>query len=175
LRRRIRLKEVGMAVSLTGSARSAANITLRLTPRLSRWIQTQITDDEEHDLSLRQLSALQYIDGTETTLGDVARSLNVTPAVVTGLIDRLERRGYVRRVASQFDRRRVHIELTTTGEDVRDQAEDQLAAHLETLMASLSPEELDTLEEGLRVLDKVIGSIAPRSRKGTASKTGFDS
>jgi DNA-binding MarR family transcriptional regulator len=164
-----------MAVSLTGSARSAANITLRLTPRLSRWIQTQMTDDIDHDLSLRQLSALQYIDGTETTLGDVARSLNVTPAVVTGLIDRLERRGYVRRVASTFDRRRVHIELTTAGEDVREQAEFQLAARLETLISTLSQDEIDTLEDGLRVLDKAISSIAPRRGKTAAPKSGFDS
>src|SRR5688572_28065459 len=164
-----------MAVSVTGSARSVADITLRLTPRLSRWIQTQMTDDEDHDLSLRQLSALQYIDGSETTLGDVARSLNVTPAVVTGLIDRLERRGYVRRVASQFDRRRVHIELTTAGEDIRDQAEDQLAASLETLMASLSPDEIDRLEDGLQVLDKVISTMTPRRGKSAAAKSGFDS
>jgi DNA-binding MarR family transcriptional regulator len=124
--------------------------------------------EHDHDLSMRQLSALQYIDGTETTLGDVARSLNVTPAVVTGLIDRLERRGYVRRVASQFDRRRVHIELTTAGEDVRDQAEDQLAARLEALIATLSRDEINTLEEGLRVMDKVIDSIAPRRSKGSS-------
>ena len=134
-----------------------------------------MTGDHDHDLSMRQLSALQYIDGAETTLGDVARSLNVTPAVVTGLIDRLERRGYVRRVASQFDRRRVHIELTTTGEDVRDQAEDQLAARLETLISKLDQHEINALEEGLYVLDKVISSIAPRRGKGESATTEYDS
>lgn len=148
-----------MAVSLTSSARSAAELTLRVAPRLSRWVQTQMTGDTEHDLSLRQLSALQFINGTDTTLGDVARSLNVTPAVVTGLIDRLERRGYVRRVASLFDRRRVHIELTTAGEDVRAQAEGHLAKRLEAVIAKLSPDEVNALDDGLRVLEKVVHAI----------------
>ena len=164
-----------MVVSLTENARSAADLTLRLTPRLSRWIQTQITDDGEHDLSMRQLSALQYINGTDTTLGDVARSLNVTPAVVTGLIDRLERRGYVRRVGSQFDRRRVHIELTMAGEDVREQAEDQLASRLEDLIAKLSPDEISALEEGLLVMEKVLTALEPRRGKGNAVRNGYGS
>ena len=154
-----------MVVSLTENTRSAADLAIRVTPQLSRWIQLQMTNDEEHDLSMRQLSALQFIDGTETTLGDVARNLNVTPAVVTGLIDRLERRGYVRRVASVFDRRRVYIELTTAGEDVRDHAEDQLAKRLEDLLSKLSDDEVAALEEGLRVMEKVMASVEPRRNK----------
>jgi DNA-binding MarR family transcriptional regulator len=134
-----------------------------------------MTGEQDHDLSIRQLSALQHIDGSETTLGDVARSLNVTPAVVTCLIDRLERRGYVRRVASQFDRRRVHIELTTAGEDVRDQAEVQLAVRLEALIAKLDTNEINALEEGLHVLDKVINSLSPRRDKSTSARTEYDS
>jgi DNA-binding MarR family transcriptional regulator len=154
-----------MVVSLTENTRSAAELAIRVTPQLSRWIQLQMTNDEDHDLSMRQLSALQFIDGTETTLGDVARNLNVTPAVVTGLIDRLERRGYVRRVASVFDRRRVYIELTTAGEDVRDHAEDQLAKRLDDLLSKLSDDEVTALEDGLRVMEKVMASVEPRRNK----------
>jgi DNA-binding MarR family transcriptional regulator len=134
-----------------------------------------MTDDEEHDLSMRQLSALQFIDGTETTLGDVARNLNVTPAVVTGLIDRLERRGYVRRVASVYDRRRVYIELTTAGEDVRDHAEDQLAKRLESLLSNLSSEEVCALERGLQVMEKVMAAVEPRRAKPSAIKAEYGS
>ena len=148
-----------MAASVAETARNAAFLTLKVSPRLSRWIQTQMNADDDHDISIRQLTALQFISDSETTLGDVARSLNVTPAVVTGLIDRLERRGYVRRIGSMFDRRRVHIELTTAGEDVRDHAEDRLASELEQRVARLSQDEITTMFKGLKVLDKVLTSI----------------
>ena len=148
-----------MAGLIGETARNAAFITLKVAPRLSRWMQTQMSAEEDHDISIRQLTALQFIGDTETTLGDVARSLNVTPAVVTGLIDRLERRGYVRRVGSQFDRRRVHIELTTAGEDVRDHAEDRLASELEQRIGKLSQDEISAILKGLKVLDKVLTSI----------------
>jgi DNA-binding MarR family transcriptional regulator len=164
-----------MVVSLAENTRSTADLAIRVTPQLSRWIQLQMTDDEEHDLSMRQLSALQFIDGTETTLGDVARNLNVTPAVVTGLIDRLERRGYVRRVASVYDRRRVYIELTTAGEDVRDHAEDQLAKRLQSLLSNLSSEEICALERGLQVMEKVIAAVEPRRAKPSTIRAEYGS
>ncbi len=68
-------------------------------------------------LSLRQLSALYVIEHESTTPGQLARRLVATPAVVTGLIDRLERRGYVRRVSEPGDRRRIHLELTESGRE----------------------------------------------------------
>ena len=46
------------------------------------------------------------------TAGDLARESGLSTGAVTTLIDRLERRGYVRRVRDTEDRRRVFIELT---------------------------------------------------------------
>ena len=100
-----------MAGLIGETARNAAFITLKVAPRLSRWMQTQMSAEEDHDISIRQLTALQFIGDTETTLGDVARSLNVTPAVVTGLIDRLERLGLVERMADAQDRRKVLVRV----------------------------------------------------------------
>ena len=148
-----------MSSSATANARAAAITALRLSPRLSRWVQTRVQNDEESDLSLRQLTTLQYIDSSETTLGDVARNLMVTPAVVTGLIDRLERRGYVRRVPSLFDRRRVHLELTTAGEDAREHAERKLAEELERRINELSPRDVDRLSDGLDLLAQVLSRL----------------
>jgi len=85
-----------------------ARSMIRIVPRMNRWAESRVLDSERGgELSLRQLSALAVIENETTTLGDVARRLMVTPAVVTGLIDRLERRGFVRRVGGGSDRRRV--------------------------------------------------------------------
>jgi DNA-binding MarR family transcriptional regulator len=44
--------------------------------------------------------------------GELARHSGLTTGAVTAVIDRLERMGYVRRVADPADRRRVLVELT---------------------------------------------------------------
>ena len=45
------------------------------------------------------------------TAGELARHLGLTAGAVTGLIDRLEQRGWVRRARDPSDRRKVIVEL----------------------------------------------------------------
>jgi DNA-binding MarR family transcriptional regulator len=146
-----------------------AELTLRLIPRLTRWAQTRVVNEElGGDLSLRQLSALQMIEDETTTLGDVARRLMVTPAVVTGLIDRLEKRGYVRRVASSGDRRRVNLALTPEGRDAAARSEQRLIDEVGAKMANFSADELKTLEKGLALLDRVLHEL--EGERGTSRR-----
>lgn len=145
----------------TISVTRPAEQTLRLIPRLTRWAQARVVDDEDGpDLSLRQLSALQMIkDDETTTLGDVARRLMVTPAVVTGLIDRLEKRGYVRRIASTGDRRRVHLGLTNAGREAASASERNLIDEVSLKLKQFSDSDLKTLEQGLSLLDRVVSEL----------------
>ena len=148
-----------MTTTATDLAQTAARTALSLSPRLSRWVQTRVQGDDESDLSLRQLTTLQFIDSPDTTLGDVARNLMVTPAVVTGLIDRLEKRGYVRRVGSSGDRRRVNLALTPEGRAAAERAQQRLADEFGAKMANFSAEELRALERGLGLLDRVVQEL----------------
>jgi DNA-binding MarR family transcriptional regulator len=99
------------------------------------------------------------IEDETTTLGDVARRLMVTPAVVTGLIDRLEKRGYVRRVNSSGDRRRVNLALTPEGREAAKKAEERLIDEVGAKMANFSADELKTLDRGLALLERVVQSL----------------
>src|SRR5918999_1611790 len=47
--------------------------------------------------------------GGPLTAGALARQTGLTSGAVTGLVDRLERAGYIRRVPDQADRRRVLV------------------------------------------------------------------
>jgi DNA-binding MarR family transcriptional regulator len=144
-----------------------AEQTLRLIPRLTRWAQTRVVDEElGGDISLRQLSALQMIEDETTTLGDVARRLMVTPAVVTGLIDRLEKRGFVRRVASSGDRRRVNLALTEEGREAASRAEQRLIDEVAAKMANFTAEELRSLEQGLSLLDRIVRELEGERSNG---------
>jgi DNA-binding MarR family transcriptional regulator len=49
------------------------------------------------------------------TAGEIARSTELTTAAVTTLLDRLERRGFVRRTRDTTDRRRIIVEPTPEG------------------------------------------------------------
>jgi DNA-binding MarR family transcriptional regulator len=71
---------------------------------------------------------------------------------VTSRIDRLERRGFVRRLPDPNDRRGVIIELTDAGLDVVDAAVAANSVSDRQLLERLEPDELTTLEGLLRKL-----------------------
>ncbi|MCI0686405.1 MAG: MarR family transcriptional regulator, partial [Sporichthyaceae bacterium] len=61
---------------------------------------------------------LDVLDWTgPITAGEQARQLGITSGAVTGVIDRLERGGWVRRAVDPADRRRVIVELVPPGPD----------------------------------------------------------
>lgn len=97
---------------------------------------------------LRHLDLL--LDGP-LSAGQLSERSGLSPAAMTTLIDRLERKGYVRRVRDGADRRRVFVELTDlarkfaweaygpvaqdTREVLRAYSDDQLAAMRDFLSA----------------------------------------
>ena len=51
----------------------------------------------------------------EISAGDVARAVSLSQATVTGILDRLEKRGLVVRQRSKHDKRRIMVSITDAG------------------------------------------------------------
>lgn len=63
-------------------------------------------------ISQTALECLDIIDGKgRITAGELARATGLTTGAVTGVIDRLEKRGFARRERDPDDRRRVFVRL----------------------------------------------------------------
>jgi DNA-binding MarR family transcriptional regulator len=78
-----------------------------------RWQDVTQRFDEEvgkrHGLSAAERHALSFLWAGPQTASAVAQEIRLTPAAVTALIDRLERRGFVERRADPRDRRKVMV------------------------------------------------------------------
>ncbi len=66
---------------------------------------------EAYGLGPAERLALSLLWSGPQTASAIARHIRLTPAAVTALVDRLERRGYVRRKPDPNDRRKVLVEL----------------------------------------------------------------
>ena len=86
----------------------------------------------------------------------LGRGLMLSSAGVTSRIDRLERRGLVRRLADPDDRRGVIVELTDQGRDVVDEAVAAVAISDRQLVERLDSQEIAQLEAILR---KLLGGL----------------
>jgi DNA-binding MarR family transcriptional regulator len=106
------------------------------------------------ELSPAQCHVLQQIEpGRPIPMGRLAETLACDASNVTGLVDRLESRGLVRRRPSATDRRVKVLALTPTGARLRTVLLERMTAPPETL-GRLSPSEHRALVKILsRLLD----------------------
>jgi DNA-binding MarR family transcriptional regulator len=136
------------------SAMTLAAHTLKLLQE--RWA-------DKHGLSSGRLGVLfRLLRGGDMPLGELAQSLDSTPRNVTGLVDHLERDGYVERVPDPADRRSVRARLTDKGREKINGIWKEGLAHQYALAGGLGKEDLAqlrhlclTLVEGAR---KELGS-----------------
>ena len=63
-----------------------------------------------------QLIILQTIGRSgEITAGEIARAISLSQATVTGVLDRLEKRGFILRQRDALDRRRINVTISQAG------------------------------------------------------------
>lgn len=106
----------------------------------------------ELEIPPSQAHALLKIDpDRELTMSDVADRLCCDPSNVTGVIDRLESRGLVRREPTPQDRRVKALELTGEGKRLREKLRKKLHEAPEEI-ASLGPTDQAELRRLLRLV-----------------------
>lgn len=98
--------------------------------------------------------------------------LDLAPASVTGRVDGLERRGYVRRTHSTADRRRIDVELTDDGRAAWLGAMDVLGHEEYRLLGALDVGERRLLADMLRRVMAVAEAGAAETGGGEAGGTG---
>ena len=92
-------------------------------------------------------------------VASLAEAVAVTPPTASRLVDRLVRKGLVRRRADRHDRRQVRIGLTEAGRDLVDQVTERRRAEIAELLTSIPPEVKEPMADGLRLLAKTAGEV----------------
>jgi DNA-binding MarR family transcriptional regulator len=102
-------------------------------------------------LGFREYQCLEALRGGPVTAGRIAVETGLSTGAVTGMLDRLERAGCVRRRKDRFDRRRVLVECTPSGADRLATAREALSRLPEAVLAKCSATELLAVERCLTV------------------------
>lgn len=100
-----------------------------------------------HRLSLPQLLTLAALDaaGKALTIGELARALVKESQTMTGIVDRLESAGFVKRVFDRLDRRKTWIRLTDQGQEKLKATMPTFSQVIAAIFYSLPDEQLDSL------------------------------
>jgi DNA-binding MarR family transcriptional regulator len=104
-------------------------------------------------VSFPQYFLLAHIATNEgLSMTDIAERMSHSTAAATGLVDRLENLGYVRRGPASSDRRKVLVKITKKGQALVEKIREDIVGNLHVFMEQLTVEEQETW---LRIYEKI--------------------
>ena len=89
-------------------------------------------------------------DGAASTAAELCKILIYDPGAMTRLLDRLEKKGVLRRVRAKGDRRTVRLELTADGKRLYPRILEALVEEFNRLLHGFSKSDVRQLEELLK-------------------------
>jgi DNA-binding MarR family transcriptional regulator len=110
---------------------------------------------KDYGVSIPQVLCLNYLRESpdfQSTHGEIRRFLNLNSSTVSGIIDRLEKKGYLARLPKSGDKRVVNIALTTTGFKTLGEIPSLLHEQLSEKLKHLDEAELEKVKTSLDTL-----------------------
>jgi DNA-binding MarR family transcriptional regulator len=113
-------------------------------------------------ITMPQFIILDFISTQhDVMMTDVAKHLEISTAAVTGMMDRLQKSGYLGRVHDVKDRRIVRLKLTSKGKKLVVKIHEERRQMIITMFSKISQSERD---EYLRILTKIKDAIVGGGR-----------
>ena len=109
----------------------------------------------EHGVSIPQVLCLNFLHNSpnyQSTQGEIRKFLNLNSSTVSGIINRLEKKGFLARLPKSGDKRIMNIALTSSGDKLLDNIPSLLHEQLSQKLQKLDNDNLKTVEESLDTL-----------------------
>jgi len=100
-----------------------------------------------------QYSVLSCLWGrSHATPKQLAETLGIETSTISGLLDRLQKNGFIDRIVNSEDRREVQVVATQKGRDLEGPVTKIIDEVNYEVLKNFSPEDVDKLKETLRII-----------------------
>ncbi|TPN84497.1 MarR family winged helix-turn-helix transcriptional regulator [Aquimarina algicola] len=115
--------------------------------------------EKELGVSIPQLLVLQYLSDQQDYRAfakDIKSYINLNASTVSGIITRLESKGFVARLPEPNDKRATYITLTAKGADLLQKSPTTLQEKLSLKLKKLTPEQINELDRNIELLTTIM-------------------
>lgn len=129
---------------------------------INNYIEKQLNENlAKYNLTRSQIDILVFLKKSEknekeVNQKDIEKNLSLRNPTITGLLDRLEIKGYIKREVSSIDKRYRKIVLTQSSYEILDDGKEQIKSIEKKLLKTLDKEEIENLNS---ILNKIIIKI----------------
>ncbi len=144
-----------------------------LSTTIDEWMEEELREVTDDRVTTSQLKVLKLVARTNARrIGDVADFLAVSNAAASKAVDRLVKRGLIRRTEAAADRRAVELSLTVDGRTLLAQYEAATSQVLKDLFGSLDQDQLKNTADFLDHLSTEVVKTG-RVREGICLRCGI--
>jgi DNA-binding MarR family transcriptional regulator len=124
--------------------------------RLLGQVKMELMEALDRELAPLDITSAQYVilvtlaEGPSDSASGLCKGVSYDPGAMTRMIDRLERKGLVRRIRCPNDRRRINLELTPEGKAVYPRLIESVVAVLNRYLRGFSRDEITQFESFLK-------------------------
>ncbi|UCC95244.1 MAG: MarR family transcriptional regulator [Candidatus Omnitrophota bacterium] len=130
-----------------------------LVPKLAVGVWKKFFEIEE--LTNRQIIVLMFLyENKSVKISDIARGLFVSFPTITGIVDRLVKKGYLLRGRNSKDRRIVYINLSNKGQNFVKRFKENIRKRWQKILSYLTREEQESY---LSILKKILKTIEEKN------------
>lgn len=129
-------------------------------------LRNPYADAEQHGMTGPQITVMACLVGKgPMTLTELSRSLGMSHSSASGIVDRLQARGLVRRTEDATDRRRTSIEVTEAVQRYVRELEVGPSGRLVEALGNATPAQRAAVTKGLDLLCRLLGSRRTPDRR----------
>jgi DNA-binding MarR family transcriptional regulator len=129
---------------------------LHINRRMAEELRGQVG---KRNLTFPQTMALYLLhEEGPMPISNLATATGSANSTISGVVDRLEKMGLIRRVRSEQDRRVIYVATTDRFENMYEAASGSMLGSFEGLIGAMNEDELDRVESGLRTLESALDS-----------------
>lgn len=114
---------------------------------------------KEYGVSIPQVLCLSFLHGSnnfQSTQSEIRNFLNLNSSTVSGIINRLEKKGFLARLPKSGDKRVVKIALTSAGDKLLRTMPSLLHEQLSEKLQNLDDKEIAKVEDSLETLVRLL-------------------
>jgi len=138
-------------------AEEIADLFKSLHKTYQQYIQSQVAC---HNFTAPQLMVLRELyHHPAITLTELSKRVSLAKSTVSGIVDRLESQGVVKRVKVSEDRRIARISLTEEVSAIKEKLEVIRKNHLTELFKNIDAADLEKMLIGLKQLDDLMNNL----------------
>lgn len=126
-----------------------------LMPKIGRRILLEFF--QSVDIPQTQLLTIMALyESKECSFSELSQRMAITPPTATGLVDRLEKSGYAKRVPSATDRRVIHIELTDKGVKIAKQFRSSVKKRWKTVLDKMPQKDAEAFLKTTQKIEELL-------------------